>query len=184
VGGAPVYPVMPPAPWESLAITKERDFTYPTSKGPDLYRRSLYTFWRRTIAPVNMFDTSSRQACRVRLSATSSPLHALTMLNDPTWVEASRALAQRVWSAGDDERRLAQAYRLVLGRAPTGAEPRLLARLLAGQRAIYAADPKAAAALLAHGESKRDPAIPAAEHAALTAACLALFNLDAAITRD
>ena len=184
VGGAPVYPVMPPAPWESLAITKERDFTYPTSKGPDLYRRSLYTFWRRTIAPVNMFDTSSRQACRVRLSATSSPLHALTMLNDPTWVEASRALAQRVWSAGDDERRLAQAYRLVLGRAPIGSEPRLLARLLAGQRAIYAADPKAAAALLAHGESKRDPAIPAAEHAALTAACLALFNLDAAITRD
>ena len=119
IGGAPVYPVMPPAPWESLAITKERDFTYPTSKGDDLHRRSLYTFWRRTIAPVNMFDTSSRQACRVRVTATSSPLHALTMLNDPTWVEAARALAQRAWPAGDDARRLAQAYRLLLeiGRA-------------------------------------------------------------------
>lgn len=184
LGGAPVYPYMPPAPWESLAITKERDFTYPTSQGPDLYRRSLYTFWRRTIAPVNLFDTSARQACRVRISTTSSPLHALTMLNDPTWVEASRALAQRVWSAGDDARRLAQAYQLVLGRAPTGREPALLADLLSHQRAIYAADPKAAAALLAHGASPRDPAIPATEHAALTAACLALFNLDAAITRD
>jgi mono/diheme cytochrome c family protein len=184
LGGAPVYPYMPPAPWESLAITKERDFTYPTSKGADLYRRSLYTFWRRTIAPVNLFDTSARQACRVRVSTTSSPLHALTMLNDPTWVEASRALAQRVWPAGDDATRLARAYQLVLGRAPTGREPALLADLLAHQRAIYAAAPQAATALLAHGESPRDPAIPAAEHAALTAACLALFNLDAAITRD
>jgi cytochrome c553 len=183
-GGAPVYPYMPPSPWESLAITKERDFTYPTSKGADLYRRSLYTFWRRTIAPVNMFDTSARQTCRVRLSTTSSPLHALTMLNDPTWVEASRALAQRVWPAGDDTARLAQAYRLVLGRAPTGREPALLADLLAHQRRLYAADAKAAEALLTHGESRRDPTIPATEHAALTAACLALFNLDAALTRD
>jgi mono/diheme cytochrome c family protein len=184
IGGAPVYPVMPPAPWESLAITKERDFTYPTSKGDDLHRRSLYTFWRRTIAPVNMFDTSSRQACRVRVTATSSPLHALTMLNDPTWVEAARALAQRTWPAGDDARRLAQAYRLLLGREPTGREPALLADLLNHQRAIYAADPAAATALLAHGTSPRDPAIPVVEHAALTAACLALLNLDAAITRD
>ena len=185
VGGAPVYPYLPDSPWESLAITKERDFTYPQSKGADLYRRSLYTFWRRTIAPVNMFDSSARQTCRVRTAVTSSPLHALTMLNDPTWVEAARVLAQRVTKEQPtDEARLARAFALVLGRAPAGAEPALLAKMLAHQRAVYAADAKAADALLAIGESQRDAAIPAAEHAALTATCLALYNLDAAVTRD
>jgi hypothetical protein len=185
VGGAPVYPYLPDSPWESLAITKERDFTYPQSKGADLYRRSLYTFWRRTIAPVNMFDSSARQTCRVRTAVTSSPLHALTMLNDPTWVEAARVLAQRVTKEQPtDEARLARAFARVLGRAPAGAEPALLAKMLAHQRAVYAADAKAADALLAVGESPRDAAIPAAEHAALTATCLALYNLDAAVTRD
>jgi hypothetical protein len=185
VGGAPVYPYLPDSPWESLAITKERDFTYPQSKGADLYRRSLYTFWRRTIAPVNMFDSSARQTCRVRTAVTSSPLHALTMLNDPTWVEAARVLAQRVTKEQPtDEARLDRAFALVLGRAPAGAEPALLAKMLANQRAVYAADAKAADALLAIGESKRDASIPAAEHAALTATCLALYNLDAAVTRD
>ena len=185
VGGAPVYPYLPDSPWESLAITKERDFTYPQSKGADLYRRSLYTFWRRTIAPVNMFDSSARQTCRVRTAVTSSPLHALTMLNDPTWVEAARVLAQRVTKEQTtDEARLARAFARVLGRAPAGAEPALLAKMLANQRAVYAADAKAADALLVVGESPRDAAIPAAEHAALTATCLALYNLDAAVTRD
>jgi hypothetical protein len=185
VGGVPVYPYLPDSPWESLAITKERDFTYPQSKGADLYRRSLYTFWRRTIAPVNMFDSSARQTCRVRTAITSSPLHALTMLNDPTWVEAARVLAQRVTKEQPtDEARLARAFALVLGRAPAGAEPALIAKMLANQRAVYAADAKAADALLAVGQSPRDTAIPAAEHAALTATCLALYNLDAAVTRD
>ncbi|HSI73704.1 MAG TPA: DUF1549 domain-containing protein, partial [Fimbriimonas sp.] len=88
MGGNPVYPYQPPGIWDGLSITKERDFTYPQSKGADLYRRSIYTFWRRTVAPGNMFDASSRQVCTVRPSLTSTPLHALTTLNDPTWVEA------------------------------------------------------------------------------------------------
>ena len=185
IGGMPVYPYLPDSPWESLAITRERDFTYPQSKGADLYRRSLYTFWRRTIAPVNMFDSSARQTCRVRTAVTSSPLHALTMLNDPTWVEAARVLAQRVTKEQlTDEARLARAFALVLGRAPAGPEPVLLAKMLANQRAVYAADAPAAAALLAIGESQRDAALPFAEHAALTATCLALYNLDLAVTRD
>ena len=185
IGGVPVYPYLPDSPWESLAITKERDFSYPQSKGADLYRRSLYTFWRRTIAPVNMFDASARQTCRVRTAVTSSPLHALTMLNDPTWVEAARVLAQRVTKEqSTDEARLARAFALVLGRAPAGPEPALLAKMLTNQRAVYAADAKAAASLLAIGESPRDATLPVAEHAALTATCLALYNLDAAVTRD
>jgi hypothetical protein len=186
MGGAPVYPYLPENPWESLAqVTKERDFSYPTSKGEDLYRRSIYTFWRRTVAPVNMFDTSARQTCRVRTAVTSSPLHALTTLNDPTWVEASRKLAELAMKAApDDAGRLAYAFRRALGRAPEGREPELLAKLLAGQRQAYAGDAKAADALLAVGASPRDPALPAGELAALTGACLAIFNLDAALTRE
>jgi hypothetical protein len=132
-----------------------------------------------------MFDISARQTCRVRTAVTSSPLHALTMLNDPTWVEAARVLAQRVTKEQTtDEARLARAFALVLGREPSGKEPALIAKMLANQRAVYIADAKAAEALLVIGESKRDPLLPLAEHAALTATCLALYNLDAAITRD
>jgi hypothetical protein len=98
LGGKPVYPYQPADIWDSLAITKERDFTYPQSTGEDLYRRSLYTFWRRTVAPSNMFDASSRNTCMVRTAITSTPLHALTTLNDPTFIEAA-ARSRRARSA-------------------------------------------------------------------------------------
>lgn len=185
IGGAPVYPYMPANPWASLAITKERDFTYPLSKGRDLHRRSLYTFWRRTIAPVNLFDSATRQICQVRLSPTASPLHALTMMNDPTWVEAARSLAQRAWHGGkDDAERMALAFRLVLGREPEKREAELINVMAASQLAHYESNPKAAGELLAVGTVSRDSGIPVVAHAALTAACLGLLNLDAAQTRE
>ena len=106
-----MYPYQPDQVWEALAITKERDFTYPASSGKDLYRRSLYTFWRRTVSPANMFDASNRQTCRVRQSTTSTPLHALTTLNDPTWVEAARVLAERSMKAARHSGRTAQSSR-------------------------------------------------------------------------
>src|SRR6185503_6203107 len=102
IGGQPVYAYEPAAIWEALAITKGRDLTYPASSGANLYRRSLYTFWLRTVSPANMFDASSRQACRVRLATTSTPLHSLTTLNDPTWVEAARLLAAQSLQAAPD----------------------------------------------------------------------------------
>jgi hypothetical protein len=185
LGGPPVYPYQPDGIWESLAITKERDFTYPASSGTDLYRRSLYTFWRRTVAPANLFDTSNRQACRVRSQPTSTPLHALTTLNDPTWVESARVLAERAWLATDsDEARLSNAFQRVNCRPPVPAET---ARLLAGlnrQRQLYSANPDAATQLLAVGHATRTPAIPAEEHAAWTAICLAILNLDQSLTRE
>ena len=98
--------------------------------------------------------------------------------------EAASALERVTKEQPTDEARLARAFALVLGRAPAGKEPALLAKMLANQRAVYAADAKAADALLAIGESPREATLPAAEHAALTATCLALYNLDAAITRD
>jgi hypothetical protein len=185
MGGVPVYPYQPDDIWESLAITKERDFTYPASHGDDLYRRSLYTFWRRTVGPANMFDTSNRQACRVRSTPTSTPLHALTTLNDPTWVEASRVLAERCCKASSDvDSRLTRAFRQVLGRAPTQRDRAILTRAYEKQFVLYSADADAAKALLSVGEAARDESLNSAEHAAMTAVCLAILNLDEALTRE
>jgi hypothetical protein len=185
VGGQPVYPYQPDQIWEALAITKERDFTYPASHGPDLYRRSLYTFWRRTVSPANMFDTANRQTCTVRASQTSTPLHALTTLNDPTWVEAARVLAERsMTAAGNLDGRLTHAFRRVLGRAPTPYDLDALKRMHARQLEIYGTDMDAAKQLLAVGESPRDTSLDPAGHAALTSVCLAIFNLDEALTRE
>lgn len=184
-GGKPVYPYQPPDVWEGLAITKERDFTYPTSKDASLYRRSLYTFWRRTVSPVNMFDASPRQTCKVRPDITSTPLHALTTLNDPTWTEASRTLAEKaIKASATPASRITWAFRRILARVPAERDISLLTRAYEKQVAVYTADPKAAADFLAVGPAPRDQSLPPAEHAAMTAVCLALFNIDESLTRE
>jgi mono/diheme cytochrome c family protein len=182
IGGRPVYPYQPKDIWDSLQITKERDFSYPQSSGDDLYRRSLYTFWRRTVAPANMFDASQRQTCSVRTTSTSTPLHALTTLNDPTFVEAARALASKVMTE-PAEQRLAVAFRRVLSRWPDDTERALLAKSLDKQRARFT-DAKAAEAFLAVGASKRDPAQDPVQLAAYAAVCLGILNLDEAVSRQ
>src|SRR5690606_28877303 len=149
-----------------------------------LFRRSLYTFWRRTVSPANMFDTSNRQACRVRAATTSTPLHALTTLNDPTWVEAARKLAEQSWQAASDpESRLAYAFRRITCRLPSEADLILLSQAHEKQHAIYAADVDAAQTLLGVGVAPRDASLDPVEHAALTAVCLAILNLDESLTR-
>ncbi|MFM1867385.1 MAG: hypothetical protein RL591_793 [Planctomycetota bacterium] len=178
VGGAPVYPVQPANVWEPLAITKERDFTYPTSSGDDAHRRSLYTFWRRTIAPANMFDASQRQRCTVRVAVTTSPLHALTMLNDPTWTEAARALAARVSAeSSSDGARVARAFKLVTGRVPNEREVERLVMLLETQILEDQRDQLSSA-------TDQTVATSRATDAGLAAACLAILNLDEAMTRE
>ncbi len=180
IGGKPVYPYQPKDIWDGLSITLERDFSYPQSKGEDLYRRSLYTFWRRTVAPGNMFDASTRQVCTVKPSLTSSPLHALTMMNDPTWVEAGRALATKVM-AMPPERRLTEAFRRVCARRPKPEELQILDRSLQRALTIFRANPMAAKEYLSVGESKADVS---PELAAYASVCLAILNLDEAMTRE
>ena len=185
IGGRPVYPYQPDGIWETLAITKERDFTYPASSGADLYRRSLYTFWRRTIGPANMFDASNRQTCKVRTAITSTPLHALTTLNDPTWAEAARVLAAHSMEVClDADAQLTFAFRRVLGRKPTDRDLTALRGALEKQRAIYKADAKAAAEVVAIGAAPKTTKLDVSEHAALSAVCLAILNLDEALTRE
>lgn len=185
VGGKPVYPYQPQGIWETLAITKERDFTYPASTGRDLYRRSLYTFWRRTIGPANMFDASARQVCKVKPAITNTPLHALTTLNDPTWTEAARVLAGKALnSSSEPDAQFAFVFQRILSRMPTAAELKVLQRMLHEQRANYRADNAAAKKLLAIGSTPVDDVLDPAEHAAWTNLCLAIFNLDEALTRE
>ncbi len=185
IGGKPVYPYLPENPWETLAqVTKERDFTYPKSSGTDLYRRSLYTFWRRTVTPANMFDASSRQACRVSESRNNTPLHALTTLNDPTWVEAARTLAESVMGHSDQlQERLSVAFTKITGRAPSAEEGAILASTYQRQLEHYQNNVDAAKAFLGVGERASSDTLPAAEHAAMSATCLAIYNLDESLTR-
>lgn len=185
LGGAPVYPYQPDGVWEALAITKERDFTYPASTGPDLYRRSLYTFWRRTVGPTNIFDASNRQSCRVRSSLTSTPLHALTTLNDPTWVESARVLAQEATKHSatlNDQIRFA--FKKVVCRNPSEKELGLLKRAYHKQAAIYAQEQDNARSLVSVGASPKADSVDIEQLASLTSVCLAILNLDESMTRE
>lgn len=185
IGGAPVYPYQPAGVWEPLAITKERDFTYPQSSGSDLYRRSLYSFWRRTISPANMFDASNRQACRVRSSLSNTPLHALTTLNDPTWVEAARALANDCLTEHEQQpAQIRAAFQRVLCRLPSESEEAKLQTMWKRQTEFYKDDEKMVEALLAVGNAPTNPDLDRVSLTVMTNICLAIFNLDEALTRE
>ena len=126
IGGQPVYPHQPKGLWKDFSFGK---ISYPHLDAEEqLYRRSLYTFWRRTSAPPNLFDSSSRQVCSVKASTTNTPLHALTLLNDETYVEAAQALARRMMSEGGEnmDDRLDFAFQLATGRSPDSREHQLL----------------------------------------------------------
>lgn len=184
-GGKPVYPYQPADIWDSLAITKERDFSYPLSGGDDLYRRSLYTFWRRTVGPGNMFDAGSRQACKVRVTITNTPLHALTTLNDETWVEAARLLATAVEAEADtDAERISSAFLRVCSRPPVASELAVLQRQLVKGRELFAAAPERAREFCEIGASELPTDANRVELAALANVCLTMFNLDEALTRE
>jgi hypothetical protein len=186
LGGKPVYPYQPADIWDGLSITKERDFTYPQATGADLHRRSLYTFWRRTVAPGNMFDASSRTICSVKPSHTNTPIHALITLNDITWNEAARALAAtaiKETSPDDSATQLARAFLRVCSRPPSPRELEILKRSFETAHREFSQNPQAATAYLSHGEAAREVATDSAHFAALAAVCLSILNLDEALNR-
>jgi hypothetical protein len=183
VGGAPVKPYQPPGIWEEATFGK---IGYQQDHGDALYRRSLYIFWRRIVGPTMFFDTAARQTCTVRETRTNTPLQSLTLLNDVTYNEAARVLAQRVIETGGSTApaRIDRAFRLLLARHPTEKEMSVLLASLDRLYKQYAADPAAATKLLAIGEYKRDEKIEPVDHAAYTALCTILLNLDETITRE
>ena len=182
-GGAPVKGYQPAGIWEEATFGKIK---YAQDHGEALYRRSLYQFWRRIVGPTALFDVAARQVCQVRVPRTNTPLQALVTLNDVTYVEGARGLAQRVLQlpASSDQERVAAAFRLCTLRSPTPTELNVLANRLAALRSAYAHDPQAASELIAVGESKPDATIAPAELAAYTGLATLLLNLDETISKE
>jgi hypothetical protein len=181
LGGPAVKPYQPPGVWEEATFGKTR---YEPDHGESLYRRSLYTFWRRIAGPTMFFDAAPRTVCTVKPSRTNTPLHALATLNDVTYVESARVLAERaLGTESSDAGRLDFVYQRVLARTPDRAEADVLLDGLTRHRAKFNATPAAAAQLLKVGETPANPQLPPTEHAAWTALCLAVLNLDETLNK-
>ena len=155
---------------------------YEQDQGLKLYRRSLYTFWRRTAPPPSMitFDAVTREVCTAKREATATPLQSLVLLNDPQFVEAARALAQKVLQQfpSDERARHREAFTALIGRPPDATELQILSRVFAEQQDLFARDPGNATRLLAVGASAADPSLPRVEFAATTIVVSAIMNLD------
>jgi hypothetical protein len=189
IGGPSVLPYQPAGLWEEMAFGEGFSAqAYQQSHGPDLYRRGMYTFWKRTVPPASLstFDAPDREKCTARRSLTNTPLQALTLMNDPTYVEAARALAQRALLEGgaDESQRIAYAFRLATARKPNGKETAVLRQLLHGRLEAFRKDRRSAARFMAVGESARDARLDVADLAAWTTVASAILNLDETITKQ
>ena len=189
VGGPSVFPYQPEGIWKELAYGGM--FTaqvYRPGSGADLYRRSLYTFWKRTAPPpsLGVFDAPDREKCIARRARTNTPLQALALMNDPTYVEAARALAQKTIREGGKSasERIRYAYLRVLSREPSAEETRLLSELARVERAKFRKAPERAEQLLAVGDSPRDDRIAPDESAAWTAVAGSILNFDETISKE
>jgi len=178
IGGSSVKPYQPPGLWEQSGTGK----TYTQDQGWKLYRRSLYTFWRRTAPPPSMlaFDAVTREVCTAKRETTATPLQALVLLNDPQFVEAARALGERLLKEHptDAAARVRQAFRSLIGRAPDEKEAALLMQLFEEQKRFYAKNNAAAERILATGESKWDRSLRLDEFAATAMLVSAVMNFD------
>jgi hypothetical protein len=184
LGGPSFKTYQPEGLWSEIATDKE----YVRATGPELYRRSVYLYWKRTIGPPMMqtFDAPARETCVMRRSATNTPLQALLTMNETGFQEAARLLAERVLRecGASDGERLDRLVLLCLARPPRDDERTILQRALARARQRYAADPESARGATAIGDSKPDPQWPAGELAAYTTAASLVLNLDETITRE
>jgi hypothetical protein len=187
-GGRGVRPYQPAGIWEAVGYTTSNTAKYSQDKGDALWRRSLYTFWKRTAPPPAMttFDAPSREQCRARRERTNTPLQALLTMNDPQYFEAARHLGWRMLREGgaSDADRLRYGFRLVTARAPRDSELAVLGENLATQRARYLADEAAAKSAIAVGDSPVPADAPPAELAAYTMVANLLLNLDETLTKN
>lgn len=181
IGGPPVFPFQPEGAWMDATMGR---FRYETSVGSDRYRRSIYTFWRRSVGPTGMFDASKRRVCEVRSVRTNTPLQALTLMNDKTFFEAASALA--AWVAkveGNQQTRISQLFKKVLHRKPNAAEVGALNQQFGLHLTEFRADPKAAAALVSGSGLEADKQNVAVV-AAYSLLASTILNLDESITRE
>jgi len=191
IGGPSVKPYQPADVWEGLAYPDAPDgsfkaIRYVMDHGDSLYRRSLYTYWKRQAALPSMeiFDQPVRMETCTQRQRANTPLQALVTMNDPQWLEAARVLAERtMMAAPDTEGRLAHLGQLVLGRSWRPAEQNVLRETLHRVRELYAGNTEAAAQLVAQGESPTNPAIAPTDLAPWMLVASAALNLDAVLNK-
>lgn len=185
IGGPSVKPYQPAGLWEEVSIGGDR---FVQDHGEKLYRRSLYTYLKRSAPPPTMliFDAPTREKCVLRRSRTNTPLQALVTLNDPQFVEAARVLAERAMKQGGAtiDEQISYAYRLASGLRPSPLTLSTLKQSHANELTVFQKDLERAKKLLAIGESKRDESLDAAQHAALSVVCSMILNLDVTLTRS
>lgn len=187
LGGPSVRPYQPDGVWEAVAMPESNTRNYKRDTGESLYRRSMYTLWKRAAPPASMdiFNAPAREVCTVRRERTNTPLQALVTLNDVQFIEAARFLAARTLKEGGatTESRLDFMARRILGRSPSPEEAGILAASLTDLAAHYKATPDDAKALLTEGEFKPDPALDVVELAVWTMMANQLFNLDETLNK-
>jgi hypothetical protein len=189
IGGPSVYPYQPKGLWEEMAFGSGfTGQTYTESAGRDLYRRSIYTVWKRTVPPPALvtFDAPDREKCTARRSITNTPLQALVLMNDPTYVEAARFLAARMIAEGGTApvARIQYAFRLATGRIPDSQETAVLVEAANEALADFRQHRDEAAALLTVGASKSNQSPDPQELAAWTTVASMILNLDETITKE
>ena len=186
IGGPPVKPYQPAGIWEEVAMPESNTKTYTQGKGEDLYRRSVYTFWKRASAPASLetFDATSREVACTRRARTNTPLQAFVTMNDPQWLEAARKLAERaVKAAPNAEARIDYMARRTLARPLAARETTILLRSAETFRTRFADRGEEVAALLAIGDSPADPTLPPLELAQWTMVASQFLNLDEFLTK-
>jgi hypothetical protein len=185
MGGPPVHPYQPRGFWAYLNFPPRE---WDDSTGEDQYRRAIYTWWQRTFPQPSLaaFDAPSREECVAERTRANVPQQALALLNDPTYVEAARVLAERILREGGPtfEGRLGWAYERALGRRPRDEEARILGDLLRAHRTRYAADPRAARQLVHAGAAPVPSDLDVAELAGWISVARAILNLPVLITRS
>ncbi len=185
-GGPSVYPYQPDGVWDDLNVYGNLR-NYKHALGPGLYRRSLYSIWKRTAAPpaMTLFDAPSREICRTKRARTNTPLQALAMLNDETYVEAARRLAEKVMTEkSTDQDRINGIFQRVLGRLPDASEAKILASSLATFRSRFAKEPARVDSLLDTGVLPYSKKLDKADLAAFATLASTVLNLDEAITKE
>jgi hypothetical protein len=187
IGGPSVKPYQPANVWEQVSYPTSDTLVYVQDHGDGLYRRSMYTYWKRMASPPAMdsFDAPVRDVACTRRQRTDTPLQALVTMNDTQWVEAARALAQRVILKGGKQpaQRIAMMSQILLAHDPSPKMEAVLENSLKQMQGHYSGDPKAAQALVQVGEQKHDASIPDVELAAWTMVASEMLNLDETVTK-
>lgn len=187
IGGPSVRPYMPLGVWDETSVYGDLR-NYKHDKGDSLYRKTMYTIWKRTAAPPTMllFDAPNREACSIKRSRTNTPLQALALLNEITYIEAAKKLAEKMILEGgsNDESKLAFGFRMVTGRSPDPSELNILSKGYLKDYSFFKSEPDNAKSLISLGETLNNSKLDITELAAFTLTANVLFNLDEVVNRE